>query len=662
MANKLFRNLKVEDEELHLFAPPSADELPRPTPSALPSPGNFVAPSPEELANIVTNKKPMLTKEGLISGAIEALPAGGALAGGTIGTPLGPLGAAGGAALGAGTGAAIKEALLKLRGVPRSTEETALEIAQQTALGGAGEAAAGPIVKGISAATSKLAPLLKTGLKPGAEEIAQASAQLGIQPTAGMLSSSPLVQGLESSLEQSPSIAGSLVRSETGPIRQGLKTQAERVLDEAAAGSAYEVGEKVKNDLISTIHKEYDPISASYDKLAEGLKTAPVKPEALQSFSDKIKEVDIIKLTPGSSWAVKANQYSKWIKNAKTVEDLKTLRTLVGKDVDSASEAGDFNSLDVLRGIYDDLTKLQERSLQTAAIEMNQGSKEAGESVFKQLSETGSKYKTLLGKLKDVSSQAGIKGARSVGKFIDKVEAIPSERIGEKLFNTENYQLLKVMQENFPDEFQQLRQLRIAQIYKRSINPQGEVSPLKLVNQIKNMTPESVEMIFGGEKSQMLEAIKTVSQAAPRMMGPSGTPQGLEYLNLLNPLMQMREAGRYATYKAASIPGEVSKAVESIGMTASLPGVQSVLGQTIKVPIEQVGEYSNMIKENEPSKIERAKKLTQLHKKGELAVKAETTPVSIPTLPPRPMKTPQPMPNRFEGAADFAKRQKVQDY
>lgn len=58
-------------------------------------------------------------------------------------------------------------------------------------------------------------------------------------------------------------------------------------------------------------------------------------------------------------------------------------------------------------------------------------------------------------------------------------------------------------------------------------------------------------MLFGANAGK-LDQLRTVNQALPDKVGPSGTQQALDVAGMLNPMNQVRDLARYGTYKAVS--------------------------------------------------------------------------------------------------------------
>lgn len=106
----------------------------------------------------ISKEKPLLTKEGLIEGSLQALPTLGMIGGGLAGTALGPVGSVGGAGLGAAGGKALEQFLRSevMGEKPKDLLDRTKEIGQEGVSGVLGEMGGQVIGKAISGAVSKL--------------------------------------------------------------------------------------------------------------------------------------------------------------------------------------------------------------------------------------------------------------------------------------------------------------------------------------------------------------------------------------------------------------------------------------------------------------------------------------------------------------------------
>ncbi len=161
-------------------------------------------------------------------------------------------------------------------------------------------------------------------------------------------------------------------------------------------------------------------------------------------------------------------------------------------------------------------------------------------------------YKAGMDQSSDLAQATGLtKNVRSPGYLKDVINSTKSEDLQSKLLPLDDVRAQKTLFDYSPETAGLLRTARIKDLAEQSGARGGkEVVPSRLLNNASKLNPETIQMLFGKNK-QSLEDLGTVLSNAPEKTGPSGTPQGLEYLHMMNPLMQGRDLLRYMAYKDA---------------------------------------------------------------------------------------------------------------
>jgi len=207
-----------------------------------------------------------------------------------------------------------------------------------------------------------------------------------------------------------------------------------------------------------------------------------------------------------------------------------------------------------LNNIYAKLSSLEQNSIMREAVKQARSSGEGleiGKGLVSDLKGANSSYRGvmqdlgLLGKGSGVSKKVG-----NIENFLTKIDDIPDEKIVDTFFKTNNRKALKDLQKINPDGFESLRLARLDQLRKAS-EVNGEVSPAKLLRNFRNMEPETRVLVAGDGAADILKNLEVVVNSWPLKVGPSGTPQGLEFMNvgnLLNPAFWGREIGRGSQY------------------------------------------------------------------------------------------------------------------
>lgn len=422
---------------------------------------------------------------------------------------------------------------------------------------------------------------LRAKPKANAADIRAAAERLDIEATPGMQYDGHFIQGTESSLDQSPSIGGALMRRRTDNVRAGLNKATDATFQDASVGlSPFESGEAAKNGIMGKVGERLSPLQMSYDEIAQSTAHAEVNPKGTQAVSRNVENIPEAKLTPGSPGANKANQYARWIKNAKTVDDLTRIRSMVGKDVEAANGPERY----ILGQIYEKATNLRQSALEyaakNAAATPREGEKIAG-GLLQQLKETDTAYRGLMEDLSGFAENAKLGEVRTPKHFTETVDAVKSEQMAEKLFNLGDNRLLVDFKAKFPEEFEILRQAKLAQFAKQAMGPDGKISPQKMATQMGKLNPEARIALLGENANLPVDA-STVLKAIPPNVNPSKTSVGESFKTSLNPIFQAKELARYGAYRAATsnaasnVSGALTSAARATSAAAKAPA--TVLG------------------------------------------------------------------------------------
>lgn len=551
--------------------------------------------------------------ETTIEGALNALPIAGAVGGGALGGAAGGLptlglGAGPGAMLGAGGGAFAGKALanairagLNMKSRPKTTEEIWADPVKEGLMGAAGEGAGQLIskvpagyraAKGFLKNTTPVDEILGTvdditptfkdiGFeakpKPTAGDIAASTQRLGGKATPGMISSNKNIQNLESVLSQSPTIAGEKVRSAYDPIYKGLRESSEQLAGTPTL-SPFEAGEQFKQGLIGKIGEKTKPLSEQFERIRESSRFIQPKPEALNRAADRLIKQDLAEfanLPQGQA----ISKYSEMIRNAKSIDSIKQLRTSVDDEIGNALNSGNGTLAMALGKVKSSLQRLERRSILSSAIEnmptRAQG-EEAAKSLITDIKSVNKGWRSLMGELEEVASAGGIKKIGSPKHLARIIEDMPSEQISQRFFNTKNFKGLTDIKTHLPDEFEILRQNKLGEIAGKSLT-KGEADPVKLVKNVQALGKEARALLFGADGERILTDMKNVLNAMPAKVGSSDTPRGISWFKqVLKPSHWGEEAEsayNYMLLQGKRVPtrGGLLKTVEKGLLNSQLP-------------------------------------------------------------------------------------------
>lgn len=394
------------------------------------------------------------------------------------------------------------------------------------------------------------------------DELKAIAKEQGISLTKGMLSDSELIRGLESSLAQRPTVFGRMAREEIKPTYQAFQKQAAKVVEEASQDTVNSIGDEIKNTLINRAHQLYDPASSLYQEIGQATKNIQITPELRGKL---VKTIDQWSLgnTLARSDARKAAQDA--IANLSEdifmpLDKVKDIASDLGGKMSVLKRAGDSKQAMLIGQLKTKIDNFYDRQVRRAAIdqalEMPDGKQIANELLadIKEAKKGWREFKTFLA---DVGDEAGLGKINSFSQFMDKIESIDNEKLARNLFDPKSVKSLKFVQENFPDVFDKLRRIEIAKLSAKAdgVDPLGNVVTDigKLTREVKKYSPEALELILGKDKVRSLNNLEKLYKKMPRKIGPSGTPEGMAYLNFLKPMMWVGDAAAFSAYKTGNI-------------------------------------------------------------------------------------------------------------
>jgi hypothetical protein len=391
----------------------------------------------------------------------------------------------------------------------------------------------------IKKAGSWLAPL-----KANADDVAKAAKEIGAEVTPGMVTDSALVGKLESSLVQSSGKAGGIVlRSTVKKNQKALQETAENIVDDAATASSYEIGAQAGQKLIETVKKRLAPAEAIYDKMETLFSRSAYKPD-ISRFDDFIDDLaDNFKFS--DDVLSKLGNIKSKLPEVKNLTDLKTLRTNIREQMQASSDPGIRRAFSQL---YDEATKLRGQVL------LDLSEKRGGQFFMQAKQEIEQADKIYAAVSNDVKNAIMKRGARqlrggplaAVKEFVEKV---PEGKLIQNVLQTNDPRKIAAVEKAFPEAFELMRQGKISEIVAKS-QLKGAVSPTKLAKQIDAMPPEARKLIFGEQASQKAASLKTFLDNIGERLGPSGTPEGVEFYGLFNVVKHATSLGREALMRS----------------------------------------------------------------------------------------------------------------
>lgn len=487
-----------------------------------------------------------VSPRGLIKGGLEALPMVGGLAGSVIGGGAGfaspiPGGLAMWSAGGAGLGSIAGENLKKLgekyllgEDGPKTREEYYGDLGKAGLVGimseMGGQIIAVPLGK-LGQSLVRYYKNLKISPKANVEQIKEASKRLGFDPTKAMLTESPTIQKLESSLSQSPRFTATPQREAYEKVQGGLRRASEKLESYRTGDSGYELGTKLKTGLQKEVEMARSPVSELYNDINKDLFNIKLQQPIINKNVGVLKRDSSFAGQEGTSFL---NKIKSEISELKTVGDLKEYRTNLAK----RGGVDDFERMRFDK-VYDQITKLRDESIQ-ALKETDPFVKASGKSGKEVIDDLSNKlaladaaHATNIQQLEKIKGIAGITGpVKSQSSFLRNIEKIPEEKLIERAANT-NIKTLNEFKERFPDIYESAKTAKVNDLIQKSMDKNG-INTTRFIKNVDKLEPEVVQSLFNKEQQQLINDLSLIQKEMPQKIGPSGTPEGLDYKGLLN--------------------------------------------------------------------------------------------------------------------------------
>lgn len=532
---------------------------------------NPIAHGIGEVAGVVA---PALLGE--VAPAVDVLGSVGKLAeswakaavGGTEGSLAAKL--AGWAGKGAAEGATLSgehvlnEAML---GDPNATAEHAMaEVGLSSLIGGAG----GAIVGKLADTGSNLANRLLdrdggvfsnlTKLKENAGEVTAAAARLGVEPVPGQLSASKIVQDLQSQIAKEPTIIGRQAQASVDKQFEAIRQATADALGESTPMTKAEVGESLRKGITEKLQETYRPISDAYDYLKTELKEVQLDESSLIKATRDIRNIEGVRVSPSSPEYKLAESVGEEVRNLSNVTELRQYASSIARQTTGNPSLKYVGN--AIRGILSDL---EEGAVTASTKEMvKAGRMSQGELELINNARAASKqqYKTLMEKMGELGDVLGKRKIYGPQDFLSHLSDVPAENVANKLFQKNNSKFLTFLETEFPKQASTLSRYQKSSIAEKAFKD-GMVSPSLALREIDKLEPEVQKFLFSPENLAKLHDARTLIEAMPKDINPSGTAKSVAWNSVLNPartFMHTLEGGYFGgpVGAAAALAGQLA--------------------------------------------------------------------------------------------------------
>lgn len=392
-------------------------------------------------------------------------------------------------------------------------------------------------------------------LKPNVKEIDAAAEELGVPAFPGQRSADEYVQNRWGMVKQSSSPLAVPEAQRVASAAEKVSTQVEAVVGgQEGQLSKADFGEKLRNGMFQKIEVETAEIGKRFDS-SEGIKRIIEVPEnSVNRIANNVLKLDRFVSSKGQVFESSVEyQFAKQM-----AEEIRKIGSL--RDIDRVRETVRANSLGekklryIAGVIHEKLSQLEDRVEQKFIAEKLKTGV-AREKVAAELAEHRAAKRAYAVKMRQLSELAEIAGnnriygPKDMLKFIDEIQA---EKLGDKVQRmvwdkaSGNAAGLKFLKEEFPAQFEALKNQIKAEIRSNSIK--NKVLDVKAaLHEIERLSPEARQLFFSPQELKTLKAADVWHEAFPPKWGPSGTPQGIQYMDFAkNPISAISMTARDA--------------------------------------------------------------------------------------------------------------------
>jgi hypothetical protein len=371
--------------------------------------------------------------------------------------------------------------------------------------------------------------------KVGADEIEAAAREIGAPVLPGQVLDGQLLQRIESTLQNSPTLVGQSQREVADTGYEALRNALSSSLENQNLLSEVELGNQLKASFAEKIASENAPLAELYERIRQSHQAIPIAENSGKAISRNIGKIKDARLSPSSSASSIVKRVQSEISNLKSVDDVKEYRTMLRKSLpENASKA----ERSVVANIDRRLKALEEGTVVRAGKKLSGATEDPvfaqeAKRLIGERKNADKSYSDLMGKIETIGGKLGIKSPEGAKGFIEKLDDLTPERVTRKLFDKNDSEFLKEMNEIFPEEVGAIFDFEKSKILERATKD-FKVNPAKVLEELNKLSPEAQALMFTPEQLKKIKAAKTYSESLPKNANPSGTAFTQDLLTFTN--------------------------------------------------------------------------------------------------------------------------------
>lgn len=381
--------------------------------------------------------------------------------------------------------------------------------------------------------------------KPGANAMRNEFAEAGLPEVLGMMSDNKMVQKYASAISQLPTMAGEAVRKDVdlgfnavnNIIKDSFNVVPSELMGREAGGSG------VKDLIRTKFDQMMEPLKGAYAEREALGKGVDISDEAsYKAYENLIEQSQNYRnvTNPGRKIIeAAANDFLKEASAPGAMANLDAYGKQLASDARQAMIKGDYDSAHAFYQVRDTVDKFVDTHLEKLGKNLEKegvegASAEAINAVnqYKQLRSSYAKFK---GIMTDFAEATGLGKKSTTGIGLNEaLDKIPDEQFVDKIFDPKNAKGLDTIKKNFPDVFDALVAQKKSQMYQDAVTGKT-FNPLQLfkdINTEKKMSKGVRDLLFTPEQLNKMGTAEKWIKNLPDKVGPSGTPEGLEYMEM----------------------------------------------------------------------------------------------------------------------------------
>jgi hypothetical protein len=376
--------------------------------------------------------------------------------------------------------------------------------------------------------------------KKNASDIVKAGEEIGAPVIPGQTAASEAVQDMSSALSHSPTIAGFELQNQISNGFDAVSNTIKKIFGDGGPIDAYEAGAAIKNHIQDTVDKIYSPIRDMYQDIQNHYGAVELtkngQKELAERLIDKSKNYGAV----GSDERKLIESYADRSLQQTTAKEMDELTKEVGAKRRDAYAARDTSTAKALGEIQEEMRSFQKDQMVARAKEI--GGAE-GEKLAKKLIDDHRAADKMYADFKDTLSDLATEGRlgkkmKTHGAVEETLDAIPNEKMVDKLFDKKNADGLKRLKERFPETYEVLIQHKKSDLLQRALSSSqgGVVEPDLILKELygnkskQGLSKQIKDVMFSPEELKKLDAANLWVKELPRNINPSGTAKGIAYM------------------------------------------------------------------------------------------------------------------------------------